>query len=146
MIITWCRPDGKQEARKREGIFQQEETWMTIELDNKIVHPFIFGKLLHDATARRIIQDGRSKKFHLGKLGNLKFWEQYVKTVNHVSDREANVDYLGLHWAYFEAYPPELSDARLHINEDRFRIVADRRVIEIPDVQLGLSSDGDLIY
>ena len=25
MVMTWRRPEGKQEARKREGIFQQEE-------------------------------------------------------------------------------------------------------------------------
>ena len=38
------------------------------------------------------------------------------------------------------------SDAPLHIAVDRFRGAADRRVIEIPDVQFGLFSTVDLIY
>ena len=61
MMITWSRPEGKQEG---EGIFQQEEAWMTIELEDTIVHPFILGQFLHNTECRRIIQDGRSKKFH----------------------------------------------------------------------------------
>ena len=31
MMMTWRRSEGKQEAREGEGIFQQEEAWMTIE-------------------------------------------------------------------------------------------------------------------
>ena len=39
MVMTWRRPEGKQEAREGEGIFQQEEAWMTIEQEDTIVHP-----------------------------------------------------------------------------------------------------------
>ena len=41
MMMTWRRPEGRQEAREGEGIFQQEEAWMTIEQDDTIVHPFV---------------------------------------------------------------------------------------------------------
>ena len=122
--MTWRRPEGKQEAWKREGIFQQEEAWVAIEQKDTIAHPFILGQFLHDAAARCIIQDERSKKFHLGKLGNLEFWEQYVERVNHArepSGSEAHIDYFGLHCVYFEAYPLQISDTPLHIAEDRFR-------------------------
>ena len=118
MIITWRRTKVKQEARKREGNFHQEEAWVTIDLKDAITHPIMLGQFLHVASSRCIIEDGRSKKFNLGKLGYLEFWEQYVETVNHAreaSDSEAHIDYLGLPWDYFEAYPLQLSDAPLHI-------------------------------
>ena len=41
MMMTWLRPEGKQEARKEEGIFQQEEAYMTIEQEDTIVHPLV---------------------------------------------------------------------------------------------------------
>ena len=53
------------------GILQQDEAWMTIDQEDPIVHPFIFGQFLHDAASRRIIHNGRSKKLHLGKLGSV---------------------------------------------------------------------------
>ena len=149
MMMTWCRTKGRLEAWKREGIFQQEVAWVTIKQQDTIVHPFIFGQFLHDAASCCIIQDGRSKKFHLGKLGHIEFWEQYVETVNHtreVSGSEAHIDYLGLPWVYFEAYPLQLSDTPMHIAEDQFRGAADRRVNVMPDVQFRLYSTGNLIY
>ena len=33
MMMTWRRPEVKQEARNGEGIFQQEEAGITIEQD-----------------------------------------------------------------------------------------------------------------
>ena len=149
MMMTWRRPEGKQEAREGEGIFQQEEAWMTIEQEDTIVHPFVLRQFLHNTASRRISQDGRSKKFHIGELGHLYFWEQFVEAVDYAgefSHCKANVDYLGLLRVNYEAYPLKPSDAPLHIAEDRFRGAADRRVIEIPDVQFGLYSTGDLIY
>ena len=46
---------------------------MTIEQAVTIAHPFMLGHILHDAASRCIIQDGRSKKFHLRKFGHLEF-------------------------------------------------------------------------
>ena len=149
MLMTWRNTNGKQEARKREGIFQQEKAWMTIEQRDTTAHPFILGQFLHNAASRRIIQDRRSKKFHLGKHGHLEFWEQYVETANHardVSGSESHIDYLGLRWAYIEAYPLQLSETPLHIAEDRIGRAADRCVIEMTDVQFILYSTGTLIY
>ena len=40
-MMTWRRPEGKQEAREGEGIFQPEEAWMTIEQEDAIVYPFV---------------------------------------------------------------------------------------------------------
>ena len=100
-----------------------------------IAHPFILGQFLHDAASHCIIQDGRSKMLHLGKLGHLEFCEQYVETVNHAREAsgiKAHIDYLGLPWVYFEAYSLQLSDTPLHITEDRFWGAADCYVIEIP--------------
>ena len=122
---------------------------MTIEQEDTIVHPFVLGQFLHNAASRRISQDERSKKFHFGDLGHLNFWEQFVEAVDYArefSRCKANVDYLGLLRVNYEAYPLKPSDAPLHVAEDRFRGAADRRVIEIPDVQFGLYSNGDLIY
>ena len=96
-----------------------------------------------------IIQDGRSRKFHLGKLGHIEYLVQYVATANHAREvvgSEAHIDYLCLPWAYFEVYPLKLNDAHLYIVEKRFRGAADRRVIEILDVQFRLFSTGNLIY
>ena len=129
--------------------FLQEEVWITIEQEDAIVHPFILRQFFHNAASFRIMQDGRSKKSHFGELGLLEFWEQFVETVDYtkeVSSSEANVDYLCLLRVSFGAYLPKASDAPLHIAEDRFRGAADRRVIETPDVQFGLYSNGDLIY
>ena len=69
--MTWRRSEGKHEAREGEGIFQQEEAWMTIEQEDTIVHPFVLRQFLHNTASRRISQDGRSQKFHLGELGHL---------------------------------------------------------------------------
>ena len=116
---------------------------MTIEHEDTVVHPFIIRHFLHNTASRRIIQDGRSKKFHFGELSHLDFWEQFVETVDNareVSGSEANVDYFGLLRANFEAYPPKPSDAPLLITEDRFSRAADRRVIEMSDVRFGLYS------
>ena len=138
MMMTWHRHEGKQEAREGEGIFQLEEAWMNIEQEDTIVHPFILRQFLHNTASHRIIQDRRYKKFHFGELGHLDFWAQFVETVDYareVSGSEANVDYFGLQRVNFEAYQLQPSDAPLHIAEDRFRGDADRRVIEIPDVQ-----------
>ena len=140
-MMTLGRPEGRQEAREGECIFQQEEAWMTIEQEDAIVHPFILRLLIHNTASRRIIQDGRSKKFHFGELGHL----ETVNYTREASGSEANVDYLGLPWVDFEAYPLRPSDAPLHIAEDPI-MRADRRVIEIPDVQFGLYCTGDLIY
>ena len=115
-----------------------------MELEGTIVHPFIFRQFLHNTASRRIIQDGRSKKFHFDQLGHLEFVETVVYTRN-VSGIKANDDYIGLLRVNFEAYPLELSDAPLHIAEDRFRGATDRRFIEIPDIQFGLYSTGDMI-
>ena len=41
MMMTWQRPESRQEAQKGEGNFQQEESWMTIEQEDTIVHPFV---------------------------------------------------------------------------------------------------------
>ena len=56
---------------------------MTIEQEDAIVHSFILGQFLQNAAFRCIIHGGISKKFHLGKLGHLEFWEQYVESVEH---------------------------------------------------------------
>ena len=149
MMMTWRRPEGKQEAREGEGIFQQEEAWMTIEQEDTIVHPFVLRQFLHNTASRRISQDGRSQKFHLGELGHFDFWEQFVEAVDYAREFlrcKANVDYLGLLRVNYEAYPLKPSDAPLHIAEDRFRGAADRRVFEIPDVQFGHYSTGGMIY
>ena len=133
----------------REGIFRQKEAWVTVEQNDTIAHSFILGQFLHNAASRCIIQDGRFKKFHLGKLGHLEFWEQYVETVTHASDAsssEAHIDYLGLSRVYFKAYLLQLSDTPLHIDESRFRGAADRRVIEIPDAKFRQYSTDNLIY
>ena len=146
MTMTWRRSEGKQEAREGEGIFQQEEAWMTIELEYTIVHPFILRQYLHKTASRRISQDGRFRKFHFGELVHLDFWEQFVEAVDYVreySRSTANVDYLGLLRVNYEVYPLNRSETPLHIAEDRFRGAADRRVIEIPDVQFGLYSTGE---
>ena len=66
MMMTWRRPEGKQEAQEGKGIFQQEEAWMTIEQEDAIVHHFVLREFLHNTAARRISQDGRSKLFHFG--------------------------------------------------------------------------------
>ena len=74
---------------------------------------------------------------------------KYVETVNYsrvVSGSETHIDYLGLPWVFLEAYQLQLNDTPLHIAEDRFRGAADRRVIEIADVQFILYSIGNLIY
>ena len=103
--MTWRRSEGKQEG---EVIFQQEEACMTIEQEDTIVHPFILRQFLHNSASRHISQDGRSQKFHLGELGHLDFWEQFVEAVDYVrefSRCKANVDYLGLLLVNYEAYP-----------------------------------------
>ena len=71
-MITLRHLEGKQQAWKREGIFQQKEARMTIDQLDTIVYPFMLGKFLHDAASRCIIQDRGSKKFHLAKLGHLR--------------------------------------------------------------------------
>ena len=60
MMMTWRRPEGSQDAREGEGIFQQQEAWMTIEQEDTIVHPFVLRQFLHNTAYRRISQDGRS--------------------------------------------------------------------------------------
>ena len=50
--------------------------------------------------------------FHLGKFGHLEFWI-YVETADHVREvpgSESCIDYLGLLWAYYKAYPLQHSD------------------------------------
>ena len=47
-----------------EGIFQQEEAWMTIEQKATIVHPFVLRHFVHNTASRCISQDGRSKKLY----------------------------------------------------------------------------------
>ena len=42
---------------------------MTIEQEDTIDHPFVLRQFLHNTASRRISQDGRSQKFHLGELG-----------------------------------------------------------------------------
>ena len=86
MMMTRRRPEGQQEAQEREGIFQQEEAWMTIEQVDTIVHPSVLRQFLHNAASRRISQDGRSKKFHFGDIGHLDFWEQFVEAVDYVRE------------------------------------------------------------
>ena len=138
MMMTWRRPEGKQEAQEGEGIFKQEEAWLTIEQENTIVHPFVCRQFLHNAASSRIIQDGRSKKFHFGELGHLDLWDHFVETVDNAREyscSKVNVAYIGLLRVISEAYPPKPSDAPLPIAEDRFRGAADRRVIHMPDVQ-----------
>ena len=149
MMMTWRRPEGRQEAREGEGIFQQEEAWMTIDQEDMIVHPFMLRQFLHNIAYRCISQDGRSKKFHFGELSHLDLWEQFVEAADYArefSHSKANVDYISLLRVNYEAYPLKPSDAHLHITEDRFSGAADHHVIEIPDVQFGLYSTGDLIY
>ena len=127
--MTWRRPEGKQETREGDDIFQQEEAWMTIIQEDAIVHPFVLRQFLHNTASRRISHDGRSKKFHLGELGHLDFWEQLVEAVDDAREfarSMANFDYLGLLRVNYEAYPLKPSDAPLHIAEDRFRGAADR--------------------
>ena len=97
---------------------------MTIEQEDTIVHPFVLRQFLHNTASRRISQDGRSKKFHLGELGHLDFWEQFVEAVDYArefSRCKANVDYFGLLRVNYEAYPLKPNDAPLHIAEDRLR-------------------------
>ena len=48
MMMTWRRLEGNQEALEGDGIFQQEEAWMTIEQGDTIVHPFILRQFLHN--------------------------------------------------------------------------------------------------
>ena len=133
MIMIWRRPVGKQEAREGEGIFQQEEAWMTIEQEDTIVHLFVLRQLLDNSVSRCISQDWRSKKYHFVELGHLDFWEQFVEAVDYARESscsKANVYYLGLLRVSYEAYPLKPSDAHLHIAEDRFReppIVASSR-------------------
>ena len=79
-MMTWRRSEGKQEAREGEGIFQQEEAWMTIVQEDMIVHPFVLRQFHHNTASCCISQGGRSKKFHFGELGHLDFWEQFVET------------------------------------------------------------------
>ena len=122
---------------------------MTIEQEDTIVHPFVLRQYLHNVASRRISQDGRFKKFHFGELGHLDLWGQYVDAVDYAKEfslSKANADYLGLLRVNYEVYPLKPSDAPLHIAVDRSRRAADRRVIEIPDVQFGLDSTGDLIF
>ena len=149
MMMAWRRPERKQEAREGEVIFRQAEAWMTIEQEDTVVHPFVLRHILHNIASHRIIQDGRSKKFHFGELAHLDFWEQFVETVDYAreaSHSEANVDYLALLRNNSEVYPITSSDATPNIAEDRFRLAADRRVIVHRHDQLGLYSTGDLIF
>ena len=53
---------------------------------------------------------------------------------------------LGFHQVNLEAYLHKPIDAPLHIAEELCNGVADRRVIELPEVQFGLYSSGDLTY
>ena len=55
---------------------------MTIEQVDTIVHTFILRQFLHNSASRRIIQNGRSRKFHYGELCHLDFWKQFVDTVD----------------------------------------------------------------
>ena len=121
---------------------------MTIEKEDTIVHPFVIRQFLHNAASRRISQDRRSKKYHFGALGHHDFWEQFVEAVDYAKEFsrcKANEGHLGLLRFNYEAYPLKPSDAPLHIADDRFRGAADRRVIEISDVQFGLYSTIDLL-
>ena len=107
-MMTWRRSEGKQETREGEGIFQQEEACMTFEQEDTIVHPFILRPFLQNTASRRISQDGRSQNFHLGELGHLDFWEQFVEAVYYArefSRCKGNVDYLGLLRVNYETYP-----------------------------------------
>ena len=67
---------------------------MTIEQEGTIVHPFMLGQFLHNAATRCIIQDGRSRKLHLGKLDPLEFWEQCADHAREYSGSELLVDYV----------------------------------------------------
>ena len=88
MMMTMRRPEGKHEAREGEGIFKQEEAWMTIEQEDTLVHPFILRPFLHNSASRRIIQDGRSKKCHFGALCHLDFWEQFVEAADYTREKD----------------------------------------------------------
>ena len=79
MMMTCRRPEGKHEARRGEGIFQQEEAWVTIEQEDTIVHPFLLRQFLHNTASRRIIQDWRSKKFHLVSSVTLTYGSSSLK-------------------------------------------------------------------
>ena len=59
---------------------------MITKQEDAIAHMSMLGQFLHEATSRCIFQDGRSKKFLLGKLGHLEFCEQYVETVSHTRE------------------------------------------------------------
>ena len=61
MMMTWRRSEGKQEAREGEGIFQQEEAWLTIEQEDTIVHPFVLRQFLHNTASRRISRMGEPR-------------------------------------------------------------------------------------
>ena len=98
MMAKRC-PEVNQEGLKTEGILQQEEARTTMKQEHAIVHRSILGQFLHDAASRCIFHDGRSKKFHLGKLGHLVLWQQDVDHTRKVSGRQAYIDYLGLVWA-----------------------------------------------
>ena len=114
MMMTWRRPDGKQDTREGECVIQQENAWMTIEQVGTNVYCFIVSRFLNNTASRRIIQDGRSQKFYFGEFGHLDFLEQFVETVDYAreaSGSEANVDYLGLRRVIFVAYPLKPSDS-----------------------------------
>ena len=103
---------------------------MTIEQEDATVHPFMLRQFLHDAASRRIIQDGRSKRFRFGELGHLDYWEKFAETVDYAREYsrcEANADYIGIPRTSIEAFQFKPSDAPLLIAEDRFRGAADRR-------------------
>ena len=100
MVMTRRSPECKEETREGEGIFQQEEAWMTTVHEDTIVHPFMLRLSLHSTASRRIIQDGRSKKFQFGELGHRDFWEHFVEVGS-----EANVDYLDPLLVNFETFP-----------------------------------------
>ena len=106
MMMTWRRSEGKQEAREGEGIFLQEEAWMTIEQEDTIVHPFVLRQFHHNTASRRISLDGRSQKFHLGELGHLDFWEQFVEAVDYAYASAFEIKIILKH--------PVLSSIQLH--------------------------------
>ena len=65
MMMTWRRPEGRQEAREGDGILLQEEAWMTIEQEDTIVHPFVLRQFPHNAASRLISHDGDPRSSNL---------------------------------------------------------------------------------
>ena len=126
------RSVGRRRVREKAFFSRKRPGWPSSKRIRSFIL-FVLRQFINNTASRRISQDGRSQKIHLGKLGNLDFWEQFVEAVDYArefSRCKANVDYLVLLRVNYEAYPLKSSDAPLHIAEDRFRepqIVASSR-------------------